>query len=546
MGKILINERQLEILTEHVLFEQEIDRDDSDADMEKYGHKITSTPGEFKEYEGGQPYELFMAKTDTLSKAYFQSGEFEEKESKTLYFKYRRPNPITINIKKLTDIRDKWVKEQISYFDDKGGEEAAFIWWAEEAQPKKGAQLKKLQEKLKIALSKKNFDEDFQYSSSDDFKGRKGRKKGWEENPDYNPDGAKEDKMVAKAKKKVGDVTFSPTDRYVVMEKIAKYVGNKYDGDYQAAMSDEVWERKGRKIFGGDGWIKRGVKSITLSPKNIKTKTIEQPQPVQTDICEVFELTPSDADGQLFENNLWSQTTFFEQQIDLLVKTIMTYKKAVMEKADGNEVDMYVSSKIYGGGGDKPIDLNTIIDYPYTIRSSCSQVPNGVNDKGEKLQGHGGTRPISERISFEQLSKNRANTAKKLMYDKLTAIGIDLPEPIINWEGDGTSSIPGTSGPVFVEGGPVDSEAFKKARFVKIEIAIGFKAKGDAPEPVPPIMFKVGDFKVQIVQDVESWCGIFCKLMRLPPPRWPKWPRIKWPRWKIGGGKISTTACPQF
>ena len=32
MGKILITERQLEILTEHVLLiEQEIDRDDSDA-----------------------------------------------------------------------------------------------------------------------------------------------------------------------------------------------------------------------------------------------------------------------------------------------------------------------------------------------------------------------------------------------------------------------------------------------------------------------------------------------------------------------------------
>ena len=216
-----------------------------------------------------------------------------------------------------------------------------------------------------------------------------------------------------------------------------------------------------------------------------------------------------------------------------------------MEKADGNEVDMYVSSKIYGGGGDKEIDLNTIIDYPYTIRSSCSQVPNGVNDKGEKLQGHGGTVPVTERISFEQLSKNRANTAKLLMYNKLTAIGIEMPEPIINWEGE-NSAIPGTSGPAWVEGGPVDSEALKKARFVKIEIAIGFKAKGDAPEPIPPIVFKVGDFKVQIVQDVDSWCGIFCKLLRIPPPRWPKWPRIKWPSWKIGGGKINTTACPKF
>jgi len=536
MGKILINERQLEILTGHVLFEQEIDRDDSDADMKKYGHKVTSTPGEFKEYEGGLPYDLFMAKTDTLSKAYFQSGEFEEKESKTLYFKYRRPNPISIKIKEFIDFRNKWVEEQISAFDN---EEEAIIGFAK-GFPKRASDLKKLQEKLEKALTKKNVTKEFQYSSNDDFKGRKGRKKGWEENPDFNPDGAKEDKMVAKAKKKVGDVTFSPTDRYVVMEKINTYVEKRYDGDYNAAMSDEVYERKGRKIYGGDGWIKRGIKSITLSPKNIQTKTIEQPQPVQTDICELFELTPTAVDGQLFENNLWGQTTFFEQQIDLLVKTIMTYKKSVMEKADGNEVTMYVSSKIYGGGGDEEIDVNTIIDYPYTIGSSCSQVPNGVNDKGEKLQGHGGTRPVSERISFEQLSKNRANTAKQLMYDKLSAIGIDMPEPIIQWQGDGSSSIPGTSGPAYKPGDPVDSEALKKARYVKIYIAIGFRAKGDAPEPVPPVMFKVGDFKVKIVQDVESWCGIFCKLMRLPPLRWPKWPRIKWPKW----GKKKTLGCP--
>jgi len=551
MGKILINERQLEILTGHVLFEQEIDRDDSDADMKKYGHKVTSNPGEFKEYEGGQPYDLFMAKADTLSKAYFESGEFEEKDSKSFYFKYRRPNPFIAKMKVHTDHRDEWTQKFIaSNWEVFGLEDAnstnkdveahALKMWNEEYYPKKFKQLQKLKKQLEKVLTnsktKNKYSEEFQYASDPDER----RRGGWKKNPDYDPDGRKEDKMISKAKKKVGDVTFSPTDRYVVMEKINTYVEKKYEGDYNAAMSDEVYERKGRKIYGGDGWIKRGIKSITLSPKNIKTKTIEQPQPVQTDICELFELTPTAVDGQLFENNLWGKTKFFEQQIDLLVKTIMTYKKSVVEKADGNEVTMYVSSKIYGGGGNEVIDVNTIIDYPYTIGSSCSQVPNGVNDKGEKLKGHGGTRPVSERISFEQLSKNRANTAKQLMYDKLSAIGIEMPEPIIKWQGDGSSNIPGTSGPAYKPGDPVDSEALKKARYVKIYIAIGFRATGDAPEPVPPVIFKVGDFKVQITQDVESWCGIFCKLMRLPPLRWPKWPRITWPKW----GKKKTLGCP--
>ena len=86
-------------------------------------------------------------------------------------------------------------------------------------------------------------------------------------------------------------------------------------------------------------------------------------------------------------------------------------------------------------------------------------------------------------------------------------------------------------------------EVLKKASPLLIiaqALAIGFRATGDAPEPVPPVIFKVGDFKVQITQDVESWCGIFCKLMGLPPLRWPKWPRITWPKW----GKKKTLGCP--
>ena len=80
---------------------------------------------------------------------------------------------------------------------------------------------------------------------------------------------------------------------------------------------------------------------------------------------------------------------------------------------------MKVATEICSGGGEEPVNCEKKIAFPFTIESSCSTVPNGVNEKGEKLQGHGGTRPVSERISFEQLSKNRANTAAKLVMEKL-------------------------------------------------------------------------------------------------------------------------------
>ena len=52
------------------------------------------------------------------------------------------------------------------------------------------------------------------------------------------------------------------------------------------------------------------------------------------------------------------------------------------------------------------------------------------------------------RITFEQLSKNRANTAKKLIAEKLGAIGVEMTEPTINWQGD-NPDVPGTSGPAW-------------------------------------------------------------------------------------------------
>ena len=66
--------------------------------------------------------------------------------------------------------------------------------------------IKKLQEKLKGLLSKTyDLTVEYQYSTE---KGKK--KEGWEKNPDYDPDGAKEDKMVSveASGTKVGDVSF--------------------------------------------------------------------------------------------------------------------------------------------------------------------------------------------------------------------------------------------------------------------------------------------------------------------------------------------------
>ena len=84
MGKILITEKQLQLLTRLVLNEQ-ADVDDSKSDEERFGYDEGSVEaGEFKTYLDGKPYDLFMEKSDTLSKAYFESGDYEEAPSKSL------------------------------------------------------------------------------------------------------------------------------------------------------------------------------------------------------------------------------------------------------------------------------------------------------------------------------------------------------------------------------------------------------------------------------------------------------------------------------
>ena len=539
MGKILINGKQLEILTEHILLNEQTEADlegDTKSDEERLGYKTSVESGEFETYAGGKPYELFLAKTDTTSKAYFEAGDFTESESKSLYYKYRRPNPVSIKIKDLMEFRNKWVEEQISAF---ANEKEAIVGFGK-GFPKKASSLKKLQEKLKTLLPKQNFSKEFQYSSNDDYGKRKARKKGWEENPDYNKDGAKEDKQIARAKKKVGDVTFSPADRLEVMYQINEFVNKNYGGDYGAAESDKVYKRKGNKLLGA-GWIKKGVEKIVLRPTNIKTKTETQvPAPVNN-VATVVNIEPSDADKNLFLNNLWAPTPFLTGQLDEMVKNIKINQKNVSERFGGVDVKMEVATEICSGGGEEPVNCNKKIAFPFKIESSCSTVPNGVNEKGEKLQGHGGTRPVSERISFEQLAKNRANTAAKLVMEKLASLGIDTGSPIIDWKGENGD---GTSGPQYQQGGAVESEQYKLARYVKIKVAIKYIAEVPATDIPEPKLYKVGDLKVVIKSDFESWDPWW----DFPPLRWPNWLKFekKYKNKKRPRGGYKTTECPAF
>ena len=568
MGKILITEDQLEILTGHVLFneqEEELQKD-KESDEERLGFKSSIKPGEFKTYEGGQPYELFLAKTDTLSKAFFQSGEYSEVESKSLYFKYRRPNPLIAKIKKWeTELEESLkshlrtqMKELEPYFSGQrqihptDKEDYIQMYgkdWVnnkekvqqiiidgqkqnENWQPKIKNNIKKLQEKLKELLSKKRFDEKYQYSTE----GGK-RKDGWEKNPEYDPEGTKTDKAIAQAKKKVGDVTFSPADRLEVMYQIVKFVQKEYDGDYEGAASNKVWKRKGTKLT-GSGWVKRGIETIILRPTNIKIKVTET-EVIADEAGTLIEIWPSDADGQLFLNNLWAPSPLFKKQLDEMVENILINKANVSKRFNGANVKMSIATTICAGGGNEPIDCSKNIKYPYTISSSCSQVPNGVDDKGVKLKTHGGT-STNEAISFEQLSKNRANTAKQLIAQRLEAIGIEVTDPIINWGGEHKN---GTSAPAYKQGGPVESEAYKLARYVKINLAVRYQADVTIPEPPEPVQYKVGDLKVVIKADYESWDPWW----RIPPIKWPKWNPFKRKfKNKKNRGKINTIACPKF
>ena len=372
--------------------------------------------------------------------------------------------------------------------------------------------LKRLEDQYIKTLKKQNFTEKYQYSSN---KGK--RKEGWEKNPDYNPEGAKSDKQVVKAKGEIGDVNFSPTDRYVVMEKIDNFVQNKYEGDYKAATSKKVYEREGVRYI-TKGWSVSGVKQIVLRPKKIKIKEVPAKDTVYETVSMMMDIAPNATEGQLFANNLWNALPYFGEQLDLMVENALIQKANVQEKAKGGAVTMFLAKEICTPpeDGKGEIDCSVMIPWPYTISSSCSKVTNCVDDQGmrlkscgegkdksnpsHKLVDGGSTKPA---ISFEQLSKNRANTAMQLIAQKLGAIGVKMYEPKIVWE--------------------------------------------SKPVPPEPETYKVGDLHVNISQTIKDWCGIFCWFLR-----WPIW---KWkfkPLKQRGGvskrprGGYKTTLCPAF
>lgn len=552
MKKQILSEvnRVREIMGLDILLEQEeVDRDDSQSDEEKFGFKSEIEAGEFKTYEGGKPYELFLKKSNILSKAYFESGEYEAAKSKSLYYKFRKPNAVSIKIKELTDFQNKWVEEQISAFDN---EEEAIIGFGE-GYPKKAKQLKKLQEKLEKLITKKQYDENYYYTNDSNWFG--GSKKGWEKNPEYNPDGAKEDKAISKAKKKIGDVNFSPADRLEVMYKINEFVDKTYEGDYAGATSNKIWKKEGSKLWGA-GWQRRGIpeNGIRLTAANIKTKEIVPDVIEINNVGTLIDIEPSDADGQLFLNNLWAPSEFFKKQLDEMVENILINRDNVSQRFGGVDVKMSIATEICSGGGDEEVDCSKKISYPYRIESSCSQVPNCVDDEGLRLkicgEGADKSNPSHKlvdggsekpRITFEQLSKNRANTAKTLIAEKLTAIGVTMTEPEINWQGEHGN---GTSGPPYKQGGEVESEEYKLARYVKIKLAVQYEADYDIPEPPEPETYKVGDFKVTLQSDYDSWDPWW----KLPPINWKKWNpfRKRYRNKKRPKGGYKTIECPKW
>ena len=648
MGLTFINEQ--EEVEVDIDVEDEFDTSDMEADMKKVGHKIKSEVGEYKTFENGQPYELFMAKSDALSKAYLEVGEYDELDSKSLYYKYRRINPYTTGgyeVNKVQEVLDdeiqdalknrvdyrmdtaktygwfrpnelgkgKWCqlkdgdpeyclgethleefgdimkvyKERIPqpdtgskkdkekykrykegkykryYLDKKGYKDyLTKKLLQDEFGGSVGPKLRKQLEKLELKYQKSltgafnkggnEFTDEYQYSNS------KARRSGWEKNPDYNPEGATTDKKISKAKKEVSDVNFSPTDKYAAMEYINEYIQKTYDGNYEAAMSDGIYEGSWGKLsklskwLGFRGWVVKGIDEIVLRPKNIKTKVKPIKEVVIENITMTVDIEPSDADGQLFANNLWKALPYFEEQIDEIVDNALIQKANVSEKAKGGAVTMFVAKQICSVTEEKIIDCSKMIDYPYTLWSSCSRVPNCVDDQGVRLKicGKGyegewkGKMGTSEkpRITFEQLSKNRANTAMQLIAEKLGAIGVEMYTPEIVWEGTNED---GTSGPDWKQGDPLDSEEYKEARYVRIQMAIGYEVEQATPEPPKPETYKVGDLKVTLSAEKDEWCGIWCWLFSLPIPKWKFRPfkkRFRNKRRPRGG--YNTTGCPQF
>ena len=128
-----------------------------------------ANPDDYKKYDGGEPYKLFLLKATPTSKLYMESTGGETTGVKM--YKYRKRHPHIVKVEEIKIEIEGLDKTDRNY---------------EKQLERLKTLIKKTQEKYKQTLSKKQFDKEYQYTSiKDNVKKSRRSDNPYEENPEF-------------------------------------------------------------------------------------------------------------------------------------------------------------------------------------------------------------------------------------------------------------------------------------------------------------------------------------------------------------------------
>ena len=446
----------------------------------------------YKQVGGGQPYELFLEKSDATSKLYMESTG--EETTVAQKFKYRRRHPHLVTIEKLEtkieglDKNDRRYEDRVSNLTKK---------------------IEDYKQKYQKSLSNKRTDENYRYTNSKDSVKEVNKKQKsdnpYEENPEY---------VEGSVKLKV-DVPLTPGEKVSLMEQIENYVSKNYDGDYTAAADTKKKSKKTRDTR------YYGISSIYLRPKGVK---IKEEEPEVAPKVKVYPGLASKLDGvdegskKVFKDNSWEVGEMIEEYAQGIIDDLNAMKQQYEEQGyDGVTFEMTTK-----GSDEKGNPIET----PFTIATSASRIPNG----GEARD-----------LTFLELSEKRAQSTVAYLKQVWGAAGIKMIEPTIDFQGDGKKnkdgSTGGASGPEWT-GRDADRPKYEASKYCKINASFllkapGFEQQQDPGDPGTPRIETVGEWRLQIIRRTKGrpgrqiikrigkiWNGL--KSIRLPKISLPK------------------------
>jgi len=450
-----------------------------------------ANPDDYKKYDGGEPYKLFLLKATPTSKLYMESDGGETTSSKI--FKYRKRHPYIVKVEE--------IKIKIEGLDKTDGN-------YEKKLEKLKTFIKNTQEKYKQTLSKKQFDKEHRYTSSEDsVKKAKRTDNPYEVNPEF-VEGSRGVKV---------DIPLTPNEKFALMEKIRTFVKKYYGGDYSAAAETKKISKKTKTTR------YYGILSIKLKPGKIEIikDEVEQPEPLPG-FEEAIELT--DGGGMsVFPNNEWEVG---DQIKDWATDTIAVVNKMKSESTEKGYKDITVEMT-----DTKFDDSGKVVKIPYTIATSASRIPNGGKAKD---------------LTLLELSEKRTESTKNYLQQVFSSAGIKMIEPIVSFQADGKvnkdGSTGGASGPEWT-GKDADRPNYEKHKYCKIAVAFKLSSPGLTEEVLqePETETKVGEWNMNIKRYTKGrpWKKLITTILDWELPK-PKPTNGRRPR------KFNTIACPSF